>query len=44
MKLNYYIYTLIAGLVLMLSACSPDEYDMGKPTYPMTWQKALPTL
>lgn len=33
MKLNYYIYTLIAGLVLMLSACSPDEYDMGKKTY-----------
>ena len=33
MKLNHYIYTLIAGLVLMLSACSPDEYDMGKKTY-----------
>ena len=33
MKLNHYIYSLIAGLVLMLSACSPDEYDMGKKTY-----------
>lgn len=45
MKLNHYIYSLIAGLVLMLSACSPDEYDMGKKTYvPMTWRKVLPTL
>lgn len=29
MKLNYYIYSLIAGVVLFLSACSPDEYDLG---------------
>lgn len=33
MKLNHYIYSLIAGLVLILSACSPDEYDMGNKTY-----------
>ena len=33
MKLNHYIYSLIAGLVLMLSACSPDEYDMGKKSF-----------
>ena len=33
MKLNHYIYTLIAGLVLML-----------RPMYLMTWQKVLPTL
>ena len=33
MKLNHYIYPLIAGLVLMLSACSPDEYNLGQKTY-----------
>ena len=33
MKLNHYIYSLIAGLVLLLSFCSLDEYDMGKKTY-----------
>lgn len=33
MKLNRYIYSLIAGLILMLSACTPDKYDMGGKTY-----------
>lgn len=33
MKLNHYIYSLVAGLVLMLSACSPDEYDLGTKKY-----------
>lgn len=33
MKLNHYIYSLIAGLVLILSACTPDEYDLGNKTY-----------
>lgn len=29
MKLNYYIYSLIASVMLIFSACSPDEYDLG---------------
>lgn len=29
MKLNYYIYSLIVSVLLMFSACSPDEYDLG---------------
>lgn len=29
MKLNYYIYSLIASVMLLFSACSPDEYDLG---------------
>lgn len=33
MKMNHYIYLLVAGLTLMLSACSPDEYSLGKKTY-----------
>ncbi|GAB6871124.1 hypothetical protein [Bacteroides rodentium] len=33
MKLNQSIYSLIAGLMLMWSACTPEEYDMGKKTY-----------
>lgn len=33
MKLNQSIYSLIAGLLLMLSACTPEEYDMGAKTY-----------
>ena len=33
MKLNQSIYSLLAGLVLMFSACTPDEYDMGNKTY-----------
>ena len=33
MKLNYYIYSLIAGVLLMFSACTPDEYEMGGKTY-----------
>lgn len=32
MKLKYYIYTLITGLVLF-SACTPDKYDLGEKTY-----------
>lgn len=33
MKLSYYIYSLIASVLLIFSACSPDEYDLGKKTY-----------
>ena len=33
MKLNYYIYSLIAGVLLMFSACTPDEYEMGGKTF-----------
>lgn len=33
MKLHYYIYSLIASLLLIVSACTPDEYDFGKQTY-----------
>ena len=29
MKLNYYIYSLIASVMLIFSPCSPDEYDLG---------------
>ena len=29
MKLSYYIYSLIASVLLIFSACSPDEYDLG---------------
>ena len=33
MKLNYYIYSLIAGVLLMFSACTPDEYEMGSKAF-----------
>jgi len=33
MKLKYYIYTLIASATIIFSACSPDEYSLGKQTY-----------
>lgn len=33
MKLNYYIYMLVAGLLLAISACTPEEYELGKKTY-----------
>ncbi len=29
MKLKYYIYSLIASIALIFSACSPDDYDLG---------------
>jgi hypothetical protein len=33
MKLRYELYTLIAGVVVFFSACSPEEYDLGAKTY-----------
>jgi len=33
MKIKYYIYTLIASMALIFSACSPDKYEMGAQTY-----------
>ena len=45
MKLNHYIYSLIAGLVLMLSPVHPMSMIwVRRPMYPMTWRKVLPTL
>lgn len=29
MKLNYYICLLMASVLSIFSACSPDEYDLG---------------
>ncbi len=29
MKLKYYIYSFIASLMLIATACSPEEYDLG---------------
>lgn len=29
MKLKYYIYSFIASLMLIVTACSPEEYDLG---------------
>lgn len=29
MKINHYIYSLMASVLLLFSACSPDEYDLG---------------
>lgn len=33
MKLKSYIYSLIASVLLIFSACSPEEFDLGKKTY-----------
>lgn len=32
MKLKY-IFTIVAGSMLMLTACTPDSYDMGSAQY-----------
>lgn len=32
MKLNH-IYSLVAGAVLMLGSCTPDDYDFGSAQY-----------
>ncbi len=29
MKLKYYIYSLMASVMLLLAACSPEEFDLG---------------
>lgn len=33
MKMKSYIYSLIASALLVFSACTPDEYDLGNKTY-----------
>ena len=33
MNLKSYIYSLIASVVVLFSACSPDDFDLGKKTY-----------
>ncbi|MDO4164330.1 MAG: hypothetical protein Q4D56_08080 [Bacteroides sp.] len=33
MKFNYCIYSLIASVLMVFAACTPDEYEMGKKTY-----------
>lgn len=33
MKLKYYLYSFIASMLLMFSACTPEEFDLGKKTY-----------
>ncbi len=33
MKLKSYIYSIVAGSALLFTACSPDEYDLGKINY-----------
>ena len=33
MKLNYYIYSLVASVLLVFSACTPEEYEMGGKTF-----------
>lgn len=33
MKLNYYIYSFIASVMLLFAACTPDEHDLGAMNY-----------
>lgn len=33
MKLKYYIYSLLASVLLVFNACTPDEYEMGSKTF-----------
>ncbi len=33
MKLKSYIYSFMAGITLLCTACSPDEFDLGGKTY-----------
>lgn len=33
MKLKYYLYSFIASILLIFSACTPEEFDLGKKTY-----------
>jgi hypothetical protein len=33
MKIKYYLYTFIASVAMIFSACSPEKYEMGEQTY-----------
>ena len=33
MKLNHYIYSLIASMLLLFNACTPETFELGEKTF-----------